>query len=76
MRVEYSVKLEIEIDEDLWVKARRLSGIRSKAALIEACFKALIERESARRLAARGGTEPRLVGVSRRRLRADPSAGQ
>lgn len=61
------MKLEIEIDEDLWVKARRLSGIRSKGALIEACFQALIERESARRLARRGNTEPRLARPPRRR---------
>lgn len=57
----------IEIEEDLWCKAQRLSGIKGKKALVKACFRALIERESARRLARMAGSEPKLKAPPRRR---------
>lgn len=65
--MEAPIKVAIDIDDGLWAKARRLSGIRKRAALVEACLVALIERESARRLSLLGGTEPRLLGTARRR---------
>ena len=48
-------------------KARKLSGFKEKTAVVHAGLEALIARESARRLAALGGSEPRLRAVRRRR---------
>jgi hypothetical protein len=44
-----------------------LTGIREKTALVRAGLEALIARESARRLAALGGTEKKLKRARRRR---------
>lgn len=58
------------IDEDLLERARKLTGIRQKAALVRAGLEALIAREAARRLAALAGAEPGLRAVPRRRTGA------
>jgi Arc/MetJ family transcription regulator len=57
------------LDDELIEKARRLSGIAEKTAVVRAGLEALIARESARRLAALGGSEPGLRAVRRRRPR-------
>jgi hypothetical protein len=44
-----------------------LTGLQEKSALVRESLKALIERESARRLARLGGSEPGLASVPRRR---------
>ncbi len=54
-------------DELLLAKARELTGLKKKSALVREALKALIERESARRLARLGGSEPGLKPVPRRR---------
>lgn len=59
------------IDENLLERARTLTGIRQKAALVRAGLEALIAREAARRLAALAGTEPGLRAVPRRRTGAE-----
>jgi Arc/MetJ family transcription regulator len=56
--------------DDLVQKAARLTGIDEKTALVHAGLEALVARESARRLAALEGTEPRLEGPRRRRSEA------
>lgn len=61
------MKITVEIDDDLWGKAKRLSGTREDAALIAAGMRALVERESARRLARLGGSESGIRRVPRRR---------
>jgi Arc/MetJ family transcription regulator len=55
------------IDDDLLREAQRLSGLSEKTAVVHAGLEALIARESARRLAALGGTEKALRRVRRRR---------
>jgi Arc/MetJ family transcription regulator len=55
------------IDEKLLDRARELTGIQEKTALVRAGLEALIAREASRRLAALGGTQPKLSGVPRRR---------
>jgi hypothetical protein len=55
------------IDQNLLERARQLTGIRKKTALVRAGLEALIAREAARRLAALAGAEPRLRAVPRRR---------
>ena len=56
------------LDDELMAKAAELSGIDGKTALVHAGLHALVEQESARRLAALGGTEKDLVVVPRRRI--------
>ena len=46
-------------------------GVAEKTALLREALKALIERESARRLRHLGGTMPELKNVPRRRPRPD-----
>jgi Arc/MetJ family transcription regulator len=61
------VRITINLDEQLLIEAQRLTGIKERTALIHEGLKALIERESARRLAQLGGSEPRLQPARRRR---------
>ena len=58
------------IDDSLLASAKELTGIEEKTMLVRRGLEALIARESARRLAALGGTEPQLRPVPRRRSRA------
>ena len=57
------------LDDGLVEKARKLSGLKEKTAVVHAGLEALIARESARRLAALGASEPRLRAARRRRPR-------
>jgi len=67
------VRTTLNIDDSLLEEAQRLTGLSEKAALVREGLKALIERESARRLANLGGSEPQLEPVSRRRpVHRDP----
>jgi Arc/MetJ family transcription regulator len=65
------MRTTLNIDDDLLDEAQRMTGISEKAALVREGLRALIERESARRLAKLGGSEPQLRPVPRRR--ADPA---
>ena len=55
------------LDDNLLEQAQLMTGLKEKSALIREALKALIERESARRLALLGGTEPELEAAPRRR---------
>ena len=66
-----TVRTTVNVDEELVEEARRLTGIDGRSALLKEGLVALIERESARRLAALGGIEPNLRYVPRRRFDAD-----
>jgi hypothetical protein len=55
------------IDEGLIERARELTGIREKTALVRAGLEALIAREAGKRLAALGGSQPKLGSIPRRR---------
>ena len=68
------MKTTLNIDDDLLAEARRLTRIEEKTALIHAGLEALIARESARRLAALGASEPELRPVPRRRTAGRRSA--
>lgn len=61
------MRTTINLDDKLLAEAQRIGGIRERTALIHEGLRALIERESARRLARLGGSEPRLRPVPRRR---------
>jgi Arc/MetJ family transcription regulator len=61
------MRTTIAMDDDLLEKAQALIGPMDKTALVREALKALIQRESANRLALLGGSEPSLDYVSRRR---------
>jgi hypothetical protein len=65
-----SMRSTLNIDEEILSKAAVLTGEKEKTALVRMGLEALIARESARRLARLGGTEPRLSSVRRRRPRS------
>jgi Arc/MetJ family transcription regulator len=55
------------LDDELLDKARRLTGLKEKTAMVHAGLEALVARESARRLAALDGSEKGLRLARRRR---------
>jgi hypothetical protein len=61
------VRTTVTLDDQLLDLAARLTGVRERGVLLREALQALIERESARRLARLGGTEPDLAQPSRRR---------
>ena len=61
------MRTTVTIDDDLFEDAKWLTGIEGKNALVREGLRALVERESARRLAKLGGTQPQLKHVPRRR---------
>jgi Arc/MetJ family transcription regulator len=62
------MRTTVALDDYLMRIAQELTGLEKKAVLIREALKALIERESARRLASLGGTMPKLKQVRRRRV--------
>ncbi|HYN76840.1 MAG TPA: type II toxin-antitoxin system VapB family antitoxin [Lamprocystis sp. (in: g-proteobacteria)] len=65
------MRTTLNIDDGLLEQARVLSGVQEKTALVREGLKALVERESARRLARLGGTEPQLEPIPRRQSQTD-----
>ena len=61
------MRTTLALDDDLLAEARAYTGLTEKSALVREALKALIERESARRLARLGGSEPDLAAIPRRR---------
>ena len=61
------MRTTITIDDDLLARAARLTGPLDRSAMVREALKALIERESAKRLARLGGTQPNLKVAARRR---------
>jgi Arc/MetJ family transcription regulator len=64
------MRTTINLDDKLIEDAIRISGIRERTALVHEGLRALIERESARRLARLGGVAPKLEPAPRRRSTA------
>ena len=64
------MRTTLNIDDGLLSEAERLTGVSGKTALVRAGLKALIEQESARRLAKLGGTEKKLALTPRRQSNA------
>ena len=64
------MRTTLALDDELLAKAQAFTGLKEKSALVREALKALIERESARRLARLGGSEPDLKRPPRRRARA------
>jgi Arc/MetJ family transcription regulator len=68
-----AMRTTINLDDALLAKARQLSGIEERTALLHEALRALIARESRRRLAQLGGTEPRIKPIPRRRAKLQPN---
>jgi len=64
------MRTTLNIDEEIFKKAAELTGVKGKTTLLHMGLEALIARESARRLAALGGTAPDLRPIPRRRPRS------
>ena len=64
------MRTTINIDDDLLAKATKLAGPMDRSAMLAEALRALIERESARRLARLGGSQPKLETAPRRRRSA------
>ncbi len=61
------MRTTLALDDELLAKAQALTGVTEKSALVKEALRALIQRESARRLAMLGGSEPQLPDIPRRR---------
>lgn len=61
------MRTTINIDDELLSRVAKLTGPLDRSTLVHEGLKALIERESARRLARLGGTQPTLTAAPRRR---------
>lgn len=61
------MRTTINLDEQLIEQAQRVTGTQERTALIHEGLRALIARESARRLARLGGSDPRAKVPARRR---------
>lgn len=67
------MRTTIDLDDELLREALRLTGIEERTALVHEGLRALVERESARRLAKLGGVEPQLEAIARRRTERELS---
>lgn len=63
------MRTTLNIDDELFRRAQRLSGLKEKTQVVHAGLEALISLESARRLASLGSTERQLKPIRRRRAR-------
>lgn len=60
------MRTTVALDDELVAKAQALTGMKERSALLREALTALIARETARRLALLGGSEPDLVLTPRR----------
>ena len=65
------MRTTINLDDTLLAQAQQLSGLTDRAALLREALAALIQRESARRLAKLGASQPQLEAIPRRQ--AEPA---
>lgn len=70
--IKVALRTTINIDDELLAKASRLAGPLDRSAVVHEGLRALIQRESARRLARLGGSEPALKAAPRRRAGTKP----
>ncbi len=66
--MRFPMRTTLNLDDQLIAEAQGITGISEKAILVREGLRALIERESARRLAKLGGTEPKLKPIQRRQF--------
>jgi Arc/MetJ family transcription regulator len=60
------MRTTVTLDDELLAQAENLCGHLERSALLKEALRALVQRESARRLAALGGSEPLVEPIPRR----------
>ncbi len=65
-----AMRTTVTLDDELLAKAEQLCGDLERSALLKEALRALVQRESAKRLAALGGSEPTLEPIPRRQSAA------
>lgn len=65
-----AMRTTVTLDDELLARAEQLCGDLERSALLKEALRALVQRESARRLAALGGSEPELEPIPRRQSAA------
>lgn len=60
------MRTTLALDDELIVKAQALTGLSEKSTLVREALRALIQRESAKRLALLGASEPDFIDIPRR----------
>jgi len=70
------MRTSLVLDDELLAKAQAFTGVKDKTSLVREALKALIERESARRLARLGGSEHALKASPRRRQKGRSQQGR
>ena len=65
-----TMRTTVTLDDALLARAEQLCGDLERSALLKEALRALVQRESAKRLAALGGSEPALEPIPRRQSAA------
>ena len=65
-----TMRTTVTLDDELLARAEHLCGDLERSALLKEALRALVQRESAKRLAALGGSEPALETIPRRQSAA------
>jgi Arc/MetJ family transcription regulator len=60
------MRTTLNIEDTLFARAQSLSGLREKTEIVREGLIALIARESSKRLASLGGSQPNLASIPRR----------
>ncbi len=60
------MRTTLNIGDEIVQKAARLTGLQEKTSLLHEGLKALIAKESAKRLAKLGGSSPKVKDIPRR----------
>ncbi len=59
------MRTTLTLDDDLLAQAQQISGLKERSVLLREALLALVQRESAKRLAQLGGTEPQIQSIPR-----------
>ena len=62
-----TMRTTVTLDDALLARADQLCGHLERSGLLKEALRALVQRESAKRLVALGGSEPELEPIPRRR---------
>lgn len=68
--LDRAMRTTVTLDDALLARAEQLCADLERSALLKEALQALVQRESAKRLAALGGSEPTLESTPRRRSAA------
>lgn len=64
------MRTTVTLDDELFRQARELLGVTERRRVLDEALRALIERESSRRLARLNGAVPAMEEIRRRRSRS------